>query len=45
MYIFENSGIEKKNDFDFLTTFNNVKNLASGKENVRSPDSPDFVNL
>ena len=34
----------KKIDF-FLAIFKSVKSPASGKENVRFPDSPDFENL
>ena len=47
MYVFENSGIEEINlkGNIFFSIFNSVKSLAPGKENVRFPDSPDFVNF
>ena len=45
-------GIEEKNwkkniyskFFGFSSIFNNAKSPASGKDNVRFPDSPDFEN-
>jgi hypothetical protein len=54
LHVFENSGknFEKKKIetkiliffFFSLNIFHSVKSPASGKENVRFPDSPDFEN-
>ena len=36
---------KKSNFFWIFSTFTSVKSPASRKENVRFPDSPDFVNF
>ena len=45
--ILKKKKIEKifDNFFFLSSTFKSVKSPASGKENVRFPDSPDFENL
>ena len=34
-----------KKKLDFFSIFNSSKSPATGKENVRFPDSPDFENF
>ena len=46
---FEKKKIERFEEIFFLLffsyTFKSVKSPASGKENIRFPDSPDFENM